>query len=108
MVEECMQPPRRSMERVPVARLKASLAAFLGKVKVGRSLIITDRGTPVAVFEPVAWDTEEDESIRELVATGQVTPPTAKLPDDFFRVPRVKDPHGLLRGFLLDERETGR
>lgn len=96
------------MENVPITRLKAAIAAFIAKVKAGHSLVITDRGQAVAIFELVAWNLEEDEAMSQLVKTGQVTPPTEELSDDFFELPKVKDPAGSLRAYLSEERGTGR
>jgi antitoxin (DNA-binding transcriptional repressor) of toxin-antitoxin stability system len=96
------------MEKVPVTRMKAAMAAFIAKVKAGHTLVITDHGQAVAIFEPVAWNLEEDEAMSQLVRTGQVTPPNEELSDDFFEMPKVKDPNGSLRAYLREERETGR
>jgi antitoxin (DNA-binding transcriptional repressor) of toxin-antitoxin stability system len=96
------------MEKVPITRLKAAIAAFIAKVKAGHTLVITDHGQAVAVFEPLAWDSEDHEAMNQLVRTGQVSPPTQELPDDFFETPKVKDPEGSLRAYLSEERGTGR
>jgi len=99
---------RKNVEKVPVASLKAKLAHYLTRLKVGHSLVVTDHGQAVAVFVPVAWDLEKDEAMNQLVRTGQVTPPSQELADDFFKTPRVKDLDCSLRRFLLEERECGR
>jgi prevent-host-death family protein len=98
----------RNMEKVPVARLKANLAHYLGRVKAGQSLVVTDRGCPVAVVEPVAWSSDEDEATKCLVVAGQISPASAELGDDFFRGPNVQDPECRLRKFLDAERRAGR
>jgi hypothetical protein len=46
--------------------------------------------------------------MKRLVMSGQVTPPEAEFPEDFFKRPRPKDPEGRLLPYLLDERQTGR
>ena len=95
------------MKKVPVAALKASLAAHLAKVKAGRSLVITDRGRPVAILEPVAWDLDQDETLKALVLAGQVTPASDELPAAFFQMPRIQDPKSKIRTFLDEERRSG-
>lgn len=85
------------MERMPISKLKANLAASLARVKAGESFLITDRGLPVAVLEPLGWDLDSDERLKALVLSGVLSPPTAELGDDFFRRPRVKRPRGSLR-----------
>jgi len=42
--------------------------------------------------------------MRDLVLSGQVTPPSEELPDDFFVGPSVEDPDCSLRRFLSEER----
>jgi prevent-host-death family protein len=91
-----------SKERVSVSQLKESLASYLDKVKAGRSLLISDRGIGVAVLTPVSWHFE-DEAMRGLVLSGQVTPPSEDLPDVFFRGPTVKDPDCSIRRFPAEE-----
>jgi prevent-host-death family protein len=88
------------MEKVSVSQLKASLAAHLGRVKAGQSLVVTDRGCPVAVIEPVAWSPNEDEATKSLVVAGQLSPASVELGDDFFRGPYAQDPEYWLRKFL--------
>jgi antitoxin (DNA-binding transcriptional repressor) of toxin-antitoxin stability system len=96
------------MEKVSVTTLKANLAHYLSKLKAGRSFLVTDRGQAVAVLEPLAWTLQVDEAMNQLVRTGQVTPPSQELPEDFFTKPRFKAPEGLLQRFLSEDRKGGR
>jgi prevent-host-death family protein len=50
---------------IPVTRLKSRLADYLTEVKAGESLVVTDRGLPVAVIRPIVWS-GDDEPLREL------------------------------------------
>ena len=93
------------METVSVSKLKGNLALYLSKLKAGHSFVVTDRGIAVAVFEPLAWNPDEIEAMKQLVKTGQVTPPSHELTDEFFTKPKVKDPQSLLRRFLREDRE---
>lgn len=95
------------MDKVSVTTLKANLAHYLSKLKAGRSFLVTDRGTPVAVFEPIVWTLRDDVVMNQLVREGQVTPPDHELTDDFFTKSRVKDAKGSLRRFLSEDRESG-
>lgn len=95
------------MEKVPIGTLKANLAAYLAKVKAGRSLVITDRSRAVAVLEPVAWDLDQDETLKTLVLSGQLSPASEELPEAFFQTPRVQDLKARLRRFLEEERRSG-
>jgi prevent-host-death family protein len=57
------------MEEVGVRDLKASLSRYLGRVRAGETIVVTDRGRPVARIVPVAIP----EHIARLMAEGRVT-----------------------------------
>ena len=42
------------VERVGIQELRQNLSAYLAKVKTGSAFIVTDRGKPVAILEPLA------------------------------------------------------
>ena len=54
------------VEQVAVRQLRNSLAAYLRRVRAGQSLLITDRGSPVARLSPA------EDSIAALEADGVV------------------------------------
>ncbi len=92
-----------------VTRLKAHLSELLAHVKAGEELLVTDRGKPIARIVPVARDAQEmPPHLKELERAGLVRIGTGKLPDDFWKMPKPKDPRGLVRKALLEEREEGR
>lgn len=77
------------MKTAPVTDLKNRLSHYLRLVARGESVIILDRGRPVARLTRVdAGDTEID----ALVASGLARPPLAPLPKDFLtrQLPRPK------------------
>lgn len=95
------------MKTVPVAELKASLSAYLRQVKAGEDVLVTERGRPIARLTPAgtaAWPAH----LEAMAAQGLITAGTAKLPTGFWRLPRPKDPKGLVMRALLEEREDGR
>jgi prevent-host-death family protein len=57
------------MDEVGVRDLKASLSRYLGRVRAGETIVVTDRGRPVARLVPVAIP----EHIARLMAEGRVT-----------------------------------
>lgn len=57
------------MEEVGVRELKASLSRYLGRVREGESIVVTDRGRPVARLVPVGIP----EHVARLMAEGRVT-----------------------------------
>jgi prevent-host-death family protein len=94
------------MRTTGVTELKASLSEMLARVKSGEEILITEHGRPIARLMPLpAWDM--DAATEELVRKGLVKPPERPLGEDFFRLPRPKDPDGLLLRALLEERRSG-
>lgn len=63
-------PPR---SKVGVRELKTRLGGYLQQVRQGRTLIITDRGEPVAELKPLAHSDAEDAGLEQLQALGAVT-----------------------------------
>jgi len=57
------------MEEVGVRELKASLSRYLGKVKEGETVVVTERGKPIARIVPIAIP----DHIARLIAQGTVT-----------------------------------
>lgn len=81
------------MSWVSVSHFKKHLSRCLAAVKGGKTLVVTDRGKPVARIDPVSA-ADSDGVLAVLVAAGLVRPATRPLPDDFFTSPRVKYPDG--------------
>ncbi len=95
------------MKTVPVAQLKASLSAYLRRVKAGEDVLVTERGRPIARLTPAGtagWPSH----LESMEAQGLITAGVGKLPPRFWRLPRPKDPKGLVMRGLLEEREGGR
>jgi antitoxin (DNA-binding transcriptional repressor) of toxin-antitoxin stability system len=77
-------------------------------VKAGESVVITDRGIPVAVLEPVPGRVDMDERIESLVRRGHVRRGTGKIDLEALRNGRPTPPGGAdIVRILLDERESG-
>jgi prevent-host-death family protein len=58
---------------VGARELKTRLGAYLQQVRQGRTLVITDRGQPVAELKPLQGPTDEDTTLERLKALGAVT-----------------------------------
>lgn len=95
-------------ERVSVSQLKARLSEWLGKLRAGRSVIITDRGKPVARLEPVGWQDDPEGQLAALVSAGLARAPEHTLRKQFFEEPRPQDPEATVLRALLDERRNSR
>lgn len=56
--------------------LKTRLGSYLRKVRNGKTLIVTDRGEPIAELRPVSSATGLPAALLKMVADGTVTLPT--------------------------------
>jgi prevent-host-death family protein len=57
--------------------LKVRLGKYLRQVRQGRTLVVTDRGQPVAELRPMSGPGGTDAVLARLEAEGVVTRPTA-------------------------------
>jgi antitoxin (DNA-binding transcriptional repressor) of toxin-antitoxin stability system len=98
------------MKKVSITEAKNNLSALIDGLKSGSSVLILDRGRPVARLELVATEaTEWDERIARLVREGLVCPRRKALSRAFFRteLPQSRDGVSVLEA-LLEERREGR
>jgi prevent-host-death family protein len=63
-------PPRAT---VGARELKTRLGTYLQQVRQGRTLVVTDRGQPVAELKPLHGPADEDTNLERLKALGAVT-----------------------------------
>jgi prevent-host-death family protein len=64
---------------VGARELKVRLGTHLRRVREGRTLVITDRGEPVAELRPIGARGARDAILAKLDAEGAVTRPTGSL-----------------------------
>lgn len=97
------------MKTAAVARLKASLSKYLAQVKGGEEILITERGKPVAKLVPLARDASLFPThLLDLERAGVLRLGTGRLPDDFWKMRRPRDPKARALKALMAEREEGR
>jgi len=96
------------MTTAAVSEVKARLSEYLGQVKAGHEVIITERGKPVARLCPLARSGPVGGELARLEKLGLVKLGTGKLPRGFWSRARPEDPEGLVLSALLEERESGR
>jgi len=97
------------MRQASVSQLKATLRACLAWVKAGEEVVVTERGIPIAKIVPMAGQpVAPPASLAALEKAGLVRRGSGCVPDEGWTLPRPKDPHGLGRQALEEERETGR
>jgi prevent-host-death family protein len=98
------------MKTASITEAKNSLSALIDSVKAGGSVLITDRGRPVARLEPVVAGADADEArLARLIRAGVVRPGRTPLPPDFFtrELPKPKGGASVVEA-LLEERREGR
>jgi prevent-host-death family protein len=68
------------MERTVVGarELKTRLGTYLRRVREGRTLLVTDRGEPIAELRPLPRDTSVPAALLKLSSKGAVTLPVRK------------------------------
>ena len=98
------------MKKASVSEAKNNLSALLDRVKTGASVLIVDRGRPVARLQGIAGDaTGGDDRLARLVRDGIVRPARSSPPSRIFKTkpPRAASGGGAL-ATLLDERRDSR
>ena len=63
---------------VGARELKTRLGTYLRRVREGRTLVVTDRGEPVAELRPLRSDDSLPSALLKLSTRGAVTLPTAE------------------------------
>jgi prevent-host-death family protein len=96
------------MKVAGVAELKARLSVFLSRVKAGEEVLVTERNVPVARLVPVSRPPRGLAAFRDLERQGLVRLGSGRLPSDFWKLPRPRDPKALVRRAITRERESGR
>jgi prevent-host-death family protein len=97
------------MKTTTITQAKNGLSALIDQVKAGESILILDRGMPVARLEPVRELVDADGRSRRLERAGLLRLPVAAPPVDLLLTPGP----ALKPGFsavdvLIEERRSGR
>jgi len=98
------------MKTAKVSELKASLSEYLGRVKAGEEVVVTDRGRPIARLVPIEPHDGEGlpAHLLELERAGLVRIGTRHVPAEFWTAKRPADREGKALSALLADREEGR
>jgi len=95
------------MKTATITEAKNGLSALIDRVKAGESVVITDRGRPVAVLEPVAEEVDWDARMASLERRGLVRRPTRKPDPEAFRtLPRPDFGDVDVVKMIIEERES--
>jgi prevent-host-death family protein len=87
--------------------LKTRLGTYLERVRRGETILVTDRGTPVAELRPVALsDDPTEDALRRMAADGLLTRPTR--PRGLTPFEPIELPQGIRASDLISrERDEG-
>jgi prevent-host-death family protein len=97
------------MVSATISKLKATLSAYVERVKAGEEVLVTERGRPVARLVPVSRsDQAISHHLLDLERAGLVRIGSAKLARSFWKLPRPKDAASRGLAVLLEDRELGR
>jgi prevent-host-death family protein len=97
------------MDSATITEVKNGLSAIIDRVKAGESIVVTDRGIPVAVIEPVAGRVDIDDRLARLERQGLIRRGTAPPPIELMRTPGPKVRGGTSAvDIVLEERREGR
>jgi antitoxin (DNA-binding transcriptional repressor) of toxin-antitoxin stability system len=96
------------MQTATVVRLKSELSRYLRLVKGGDEVVVTERGIAVARLVPIHKGSGDLENLRDLERQGLIRLGSGRLPRDFWKLPRARDPRSAVLKALLEERESGR
>jgi prevent-host-death family protein len=97
------------METATISEAKNRLSALIDRVRRGGSVLILDRGIPVARLEPVTGAEDPTGTLRRLERTGRVRAGSGSVPLDLVRsAPPALAGNSSAVKALLDERRSGR
>lgn len=95
------------MKTASITEAKNGLSALIDRVRAGDSVLITDRGVPVARIEPVVG-VDPSGRLERLERAGVIRRGAAPIPLDEIRTPAPSLPDGVSAvEALLEERRSG-
>lgn len=97
------------MKRATITEAKNGLSSLIDQVRAGESVLILDRGVPVARLEPVADKPDADGRLQRLTRAGVIRPAKKPPPIDLISKPGPEVPPGVsLVDYVVEERRNGR
>ena len=81
-----------SMKRATITEAKNGLSALLDQVRAGESILIMDRGTPVARLEPIAAHPDQSGRLQRLERAGLLRIGSEPYPLELLRQPGPRLP----------------
>jgi prevent-host-death family protein len=95
------------MKRASISEAKNRLSALLDRVRGGQTVIIEDRGTPIARLEPLLDIPDRSGHLAQLERQGILRRPKGRLSPDFLksRPPSLPKGHSAARALEADRSE---
>jgi len=91
-----------------ITEAKSGLSALIDQVRAGESVLITDRGVPVARIEPMSTSLDPTGRVERLTRAGLLSPGSGAPPEELLAGPTVHAPDGVsLVEWVLEERRSG-
>ena len=97
------------MKRASISEAKNGLSALLDRVRQGQTVVIEDRGVPVARLEPIVLAHDADGRLGRLQRQGAVRAPAGRLSAAWLK----RKPPRLVKGrkgsdIIIEERSASR
>ncbi len=96
------------MKTATITEVKNGLSAIIDRVKAGESIVVTDRGIPVVVIEPVSEHVDLDDRLARLERAGIIRRGNGKVPLELLRTPGPTPKDGVsIVDAVIEERRSG-
>jgi prevent-host-death family protein len=97
------------MKATTISEAKNRLSALLERVKAGETVLITDRGVPIARIEPIAASADPTGRSIRLARAGLLKPAATRPAEQLLAGPTVRLPDGISGvDAVVEERRSGR
>jgi prevent-host-death family protein len=95
------------MKTATISDAKNRLSSLLDRVKAGQTVLITDRGVPVARLESVSSSSDPTGRRERLARAGVVRLGSGAVPAEILAGPTTRLPGASLVEAVLEERRSG-
>lgn len=96
------------MRTATITEAKNGLSALIDRVKAGETIVILDRGVPVARLEPMTMLADPEGRLRRLERLGLIRRGSGAVPLALLRTPPPRPTGGIsITDAVLEEREEG-
>jgi prevent-host-death family protein len=95
------------MRRATITEAKNGLSALLDQVKAGETILITDRGVPVARLEPATTTDDDEGRLARLERAGAIRRGRGDARSILSRPPVPTTDGRPISDYVIEERESG-